>query len=243
MRDQRPAGAHAALAIAFTLAIAAVQRRPWGTVAAVQRHIVLAAGGGGRRHAVVEVVFAIQRTVDANLRTGETRIIKRGIRRQVSGAVFTEPQRVAKVERNAIVAAVAGTIRGIDALGADRPREPTVHVVVTKLILLFRPRTVPVIRYPTAQVKAAPAVRQVLVDGKRHPVFLPPYGVVAAVVLLLIDGVQSVVQVVVAFGGVAIRRQHDAGLGFGKHAVKGGAIALAVLVEGIALQPRMGDVE
>ena len=73
--------------------------------------------------------------------------------------------------------------------------------------------------------------------------FLPPQGVVAATIFFLIDGVQRVVEVVITFRRVAIRRQHDAGLGIGKHAVKGRAIALTRVIMGIALQPRMGDVK
>ena len=72
---------------------------------------------------------------------------------------------------------------------------------------------------------------------------MPPQGVVAATIFFLIDGVQRVVEVVITFRRVAIRRQHDAGLGIGKHAVKGRAIALTRVIMGIALQPRMGDVK
>ena len=138
---------------------------------------------------------------------------------------------------------MARTIRGIDTLSTHRPREPAVHIVVTKLVLLLGSGTVPVIRHPAAQIKTAPAVRQVLVNGKGHTVFLPPDGVITVVVFFLIDRIQRVVQVVIAFGGVTIRRQHDTGLGFGKHAVKGGAIALPRIIMGITLQPRMGHVK
>ena len=137
---------------------------------------------------------------------------------------------------------MAGAVRRINALRAGGPREAAEHIVIAELILLLGARTVPVIGDPAAEIKAAPAVRQVLVNGEGHAVFLPPQGVAAAAVLLLIDGVQRVVQVVVAFGGVAIGRQHDAGLGIGKHAVKGGAVALAALVEGVALQPGLGNI-
>ena len=97
MGDHRPAGANAALTIAFALAVAAVEGGPWRTVAAVERHIMLTAGGGGGRHAVVKVVFTVQRTVDTNLRAGKARVIERGVRRQVGGAVIAKPQRVAEV--------------------------------------------------------------------------------------------------------------------------------------------------
>ena len=98
MGDHRPAGANAALTIAFALAVAAVEGGPWRTVAAVERHIMLTAGGGGGRHAGVKVVFTVQRTVDTNLRAGKARVIERGVRRQVGGAVIAKPQRVAEVE-------------------------------------------------------------------------------------------------------------------------------------------------
>ena len=138
---------------------------------------------------------------------------------------------------------MTGAIRRIDALGARRPGETTKRIVVADLVLLLGSGTVPVIGDATAEIKPAPAVRQVLVHGEGHAVFLPPQGVVAAAVFFLIDGIQRVVEVVIAFRRVAIRRQHDAGLGIGKHAVKGRAIALARFIIGIAFQPRMGYVK
>ncbi|CAM6684803.1 hypothetical protein KLQUCK414M2_25620 [Klebsiella quasipneumoniae subsp. similipneumoniae] len=138
---------------------------------------------------------------------------------------------------------MAGAVRGIDALGARRPGETTKRIVIADLILLLGPGAVPVIGNTTAEIKPAPAVRQVLVYREGHAVFLPPQGVVAAAVFFLIDGVQRVVEVVITFRRVAIRRQHDAGLGIGEHAVKGGAIALPRVIMAIAFQPRMGDVK